>query len=394
MINTKDFKTKTEIIERKNISFPNAWPIAIDIGYGGNKGFCPNKVFRFPYFAKKIDGEIILTGNETDEEIYYHDLETGEKWAVGEKAINMIMSNDTNESDNRMYNRDRYEDPMFLVNVRVCLALGVSSNSFGSRNNKPIYIQTGLPPKYIKTDSERIKNIFKGRHRFRILQGNKDWKEYDIEIQSDRINVMPQPMGTLFSIASDNFGNQIPDAINYFKKRTLILDGGQQTFDTFNLVDGVIKENETSTEFGMRAVLKATCDKIYKQYQVEISTPVLLQRLETGTFKNYSRTKKHTELTDFSSILEATSKDFCEKAINMIDTNFNSLIDHDYLVITGGTGMAWESYIRESYAGMSDTLVIINGNQNDTSLPYSFNNVRGYYMMLCNTLKALDRKSA
>ena len=55
MINTSDFKTKTEIIDRKNLSFSSAWPVAIDIGYSAVKGFSPNKAFRFPSYARLVE---------------------------------------------------------------------------------------------------------------------------------------------------------------------------------------------------------------------------------------------------------------------------------------------------------------------------------------------------
>lgn len=62
------------------------------------------------------------------------------------------------------------------------------------------------------------------------------------------------------------------------------------------------------------------------------------------------------------------------------------LIDHDYLVVAGGTGDAWYDYIKDYYGGM-DNLTIIPGNQNDTSLPFIFSNVRGYYMFMLGDLR-------
>jgi plasmid segregation protein ParM len=61
------------------------------------------------------------------------------------------------------------------------------------------------------------------------------------------------------------------------------------------------------------------------------------------------------------------------------------LFDHDYLVVTGGTGAAWNAYIKDYYKGLSN-LTIIAGNQND-NIPYIFSNVRGYYMYLVSKLK-------
>lgn len=391
MINTSDFKTKTEIIDRKNLSFSSAWPVAIDIGYSAVKGFSPNKAFRFPSYARLVEGDVLSIGQEADDEFLYQDLETGEIWAVGENAIKMIMSNDTQDSIESLYGRNRYYSPMFKVLFRVGLALSIMPNSYGNQNNRPIYLQTGLPPKYLKSDSGILTEVLTGRHHFKFCQGSKGWKEYDIEISKDRIEIIPQPMGTLFSIASDNEGNQIKDAANYFKKRTLIFDPGFGTLDLFNVTDGVIKGSETSDTLGMKAVLLATCNKIYKKHGVEISVPRMQQVLAKGKFKKFNRLAKETEYIDFSDILERASLEICDKAISHMDSIYNYLSDYDYLVITGGTGEAWEAHIREVYRGMEDSLKIISGNQND-NLSYTFSNVRGYYMLLCNKLKLFEKK--
>lgn len=56
-----------------------------------------------------------------------------------------------------------------------------------------------------------------------------------------------------------------------------------------------------------------------------------------------------------------------------------------YLVVTGGTGAAWLSYIQNFYKEM-DSLKVIDGAANDT-IPAIFSNVRGYYMQQLNNLK-------
>ena len=58
----------------------------------------------------------------------------------------------------------------------------------------------------------------------------------------------------------------------------------------------------------------------------------------------------------------------------------------DYLVVTGGTGDAWEREIRNTFSGM-DTLTILSGNQTDTSIPMILANARGYYMYRCSALE-------
>ena len=66
------------------------------------------------------------------------------------------------------------------------------------------------------------------------------------------------------------------------------------------------------------------------------------------------------------------------EAIERLKQSYNYLIDYDYLLITGGTGAAWQDIITEHFSGM-ESLKVITGNQNDV-LSHIFSNVRGYYL--------------
>ena len=62
-MDTKKFRTGTDIIERDNGKLNGIWPIGLDLGYSGVKMLAPNKAARFPSYAVRIDEEIqYLTG--------------------------------------------------------------------------------------------------------------------------------------------------------------------------------------------------------------------------------------------------------------------------------------------------------------------------------------------
>lgn len=70
---------------------------------------------------------------------------------------------------------------------------------------------------------------------------------------------------------------------------------------------------------------------------------------------------------------------------------YSGLFAYDYLVLTGGTGAAWEPYIREYFKDM-DRLSIVMGNENCPDTDVIFCNVRGYYMYLINSIRRRLRK--
>lgn len=388
MINTSNFKTKTIMLERKNVMTDDAWGIALDIGYSSVKGISPNAVYSFPSYARKITADALSFGTPANTDIQYKDLETGEMWAVGAVAQDMILIDESNDSTSALYGRHRYFSPMFKVIARVGLALGMMVNDWGNPTGKNLVLQTGLPPAYLKSDTELIKEALSGEHLFEMKIGQRAWKEFKFTLPEENIRVMAQPMGTLLSIATDNNGRLVPEAKKYFSSAMLIFDPGFGTLDVFNIRNRSINSYETFDNLGMKRVLQETSNGIFDKYKVEVSIPAMQKFLQDGNVTTFNRKERKTKKEPFADILEESSKRICTEALKQIDTIFNNLIDHQYFVITGGTGAAWKEFIKDYYKDM-ETLTIVEGNQNDT-LPFIFSNVRGYYLYQYGKLKKTE----
>lgn len=52
-MNTKDYKTKTMVVERDFPCRDNYWAVGLDIGYSAVKGISPARHFCFPAYAKR-----------------------------------------------------------------------------------------------------------------------------------------------------------------------------------------------------------------------------------------------------------------------------------------------------------------------------------------------------
>lgn len=389
MIKTSDFKTQTNFIERKNPSVNEYWGLALDIGYSAVKGFSPNSIYSFPSYARKITRKLLSVDDPTSTDIQYRDSETKEIWAVGESAQNMLTTDDTNDNEIMLYGRNRYYSPMFKVIARTGLALGMLTNQYGSPRPN-VMVQTGLPPAYMKTDETFLKDVLSGTHRFDIKIGSGNWIHFNFTLPLENVKVMPQPMGTLVSISTDNSGRRVPNASVYYKSHILILDPGFGTLDYFDIKNNAIDLNDTFDDLGMKRVLKDTCDEIFKEYHTEISVPFMQKYLGDGKIKCMDRKTMTSSYKYFDSILEKQNRKVCMEAIDRIKTIFNNLFDHDYLVITGGTGAgAWSDIIRNHFSKM-ETLKIIEGGQND-NIPHIFANVRGYYMYLYGNLRRMSK---
>lgn len=382
---TKPFKTRTSFLDRKNPAIENAWPEAIDIGYSSVKGMCGNKIFTYPSYAREISMKEIVS-SPTFSDILYRG-EEGD-WCIGEKANAMIKDSDTNDSVETLYGRNRYFQPMFQVIARTALGISILGNRFGNyQEDLPIILQTGLPPDYVETDSDDLKDALCGEHHFSMRLGFADWLDFDFRLERDNIRIMDQPTGSMFGAAMRNDLSLAKDAHLYMAKNTIIFDPGFSTLDVFSIRGGIIEFKQTFNDLGMKEVFSRTIKEIHHRYGITLKIHALQKYLDSGEVIKFDKKTMQRTKIPFDSILCEMTNEVCLDALNRIKPLFNYFADYDYFIVTGGTGAAWHRMIKEYFSQM-EGLVVLSANQNDTSLSNIYSNVRGYYLYLLSSLKA------
>ena len=172
-MNSQDFMTKTQYISRDNKSpADDVYLIAMDIGYSAVKVFSPEAVAMFPSYAVRDTG-YGTAGTLTSDYIRYENLDTGEKWFVGNMAQDGLSDDDTSVSETSLYGRDRYRDPMFAVIAETGLGIACMYSK-GIYKNRKVCLQTGLPPRYTgkgSPDARDLTDLLSGTHRFSLRLG-------------------------------------------------------------------------------------------------------------------------------------------------------------------------------------------------------------------------------
>ncbi len=389
-MNTKDFKVQTFIMNRNNGVLDKYWEIALDVGYSGVKVFAPNKVILFPFFAQRLrPGEDFISA-VPKQTIIYRDDETGEKWLVGEIAQNSIDGKDTSVSDTALYTRDRYTSDMFKVVAKCAIGIALLKNKYGDPEGKKIIVQTGLPERYLKSDTDILKNVLAMKCSYSIKIGNSDWLKINLDLSTDDIFVMSQPMGTLFSVCFDENGQFITDRTNdLFHSDVAVFDPGFGTLDIFVLKHGIPQKGETSDKLGMKQILENTCDILYEKYKIDIAVPYLQKCLDKGVVLDFDRLENKMKEYDFSDALEESCERVAKDALKLFESR-SDLNTFKYFIVTGGTINAWLPYIEEAFKNTLNSIQVIYGNEND-NLGFTFSNVRGYYLFRFNKLAETKR---
>ncbi len=385
MIDTKDFCTKTEYFPRKNASTGKYWGIALDIGYSAVKGISPNSVFCFPAFAKVFTGQTLDMGSDNAACIQYKS-EDGVIWNVGAMAQDMVSADDSNDSAQSLYTRKRYFSDMFLVLARVGLALGLMENEIDAPGDRPIMLQTGLPPAYLQNDAPLIKQAIAKTHTFEVRTGKGQWKKFSFSLTGDNIRVMAQPMGSFFSAVLSNEAKPTLDANALLNSNVLVFDAGFGTVDIYSIRNRQIDNTANSyNDCGMKAVFQETAKLIQTNFGVEIKPHTMQKALQLGTVTQFNIFDMSSDDVAFGHLLEEANKKVCQIALDHMKNAYNFLMEYDYLLVTGGTGAAWYDLICDHFARMK-TLKIITGSKND-QLSHIYSNVRGYYLHQAGKLR-------
>lgn len=364
------FATKTDFRTVSHAKSDKEFIIGLDLGYSATKCITENEAFCIPSFSREIKGELIAELG-VNEVVYIN--EDGRSYSVGERALKGLKRGE-NVKETDIYGRNHYMAPEYLIQYRV--GLGISLWNRSPMDQRPIFIETGLPPAYLSEDSVYMRKVMEGRHVFTIRKG-KVVKNFDIVIDSKQIDIINQPMGTVASIGTDESGKNQSKVGHYLKSRILVFDGGFGTLDTFCIRSGVVESKDTDDTLGMRRVLDETRQSIIKENNINvgISIPEMQECLNTGKYSYTDRMTFHTKEIDIAPYIRAANAKVREEAFNSCSDIYP---DIDYLIMTGGTGAAWCRFFAEKLKHATHIKVVPGNSQ--SNLPHIYANARGYYM--------------
>lgn len=366
-INTALFATRSENVHTKKRPTANEKHIiGLDMGYSGPKCVHENGHFAFPNFCQKITGDIICALDKDD--IVYENLISGNRYCVGNMAINML-NDETAVSEDNMLDRNHYIHPEFKVKLETSLGLALWDQT---TDGSDVFVQTGLPPAYLVKDRPLLINAIKGRHYFKLTVG-KETKEFDINILTENIDVMIQPMGTLNSLMFDDDANLQPIAKDISKSDLLIFDAGFGTLDTFYICSKQLQAKDTNPDLGMKRILTETKKLIKKELGEDPSITSMQKILKNGMISVNDLLTVSTEYRPIDGYLKTAVEKVGEEAFESIK---GYIFNIKFLVMSGGTSEVWVDDFKKKL--LRTSISVIKGSTG-SNLPNIYSNARGYY---------------
>jgi plasmid segregation protein ParM len=326
--------------------------IGIDIGYGYVKASDGEKEYLFPSTVGvgtdlKFNSLLMNFKKPTDNMVITVD---NKKYFVGELAIRqspMVL---------RSMGRNRIEDNSARVLLLTALAL------FMDGTEQQFNVVTGLPVDYYQMYKDDWAQIMQGTHAVRFGTGAD---EKAILITIDKIQMIPQPFGTLYDRRLDNEGNLVQNELSGLKIG--IVDIGYKTSDMAMADDlEFVGKKSLSSEFAMSTAYNIIAQKVQEKYKIGKENYELDKVIEGGVLRVAGVPHDITEI----------KKDALGSLADILITEVNSIWDRrelDVIMLTGGGGKAISEYFLPRF----QQGFLVNGPQ--------FANVRGY-LKLANAL--------
>ena len=295
--------------------------IGLDVGYGFVKVTDGDNGYAFPSVVG--EGDLVpslVTGYHKSQRVA--DLRLGidgKVYFVGKLAIRRSSLAYRGLSDTRTEGDD--------LRVLVLAALSLFCNEPTNRFD----VVTGLPPGRMHLRDGLISQLG-SHHRVTVV---RDRKIQELDISINRIEVVPQPLGTFWSETLDSWGQ----VKNPLYGKVGIVDIGFKTTDFAAIEDGeFIPEKTRTVPVGLSAAYSDLANKLMVEHGLEKESYALDEAFIKGTVNVTGRPVDITGLRNQS--YEALATKLLVELVSVW-----RVTEFDKILISGGGGAALGKYI-------------------------------------------------
>ena len=232
------------------------------------------------------------------------------------------------------------------------------------KDDQSFNVITGLPVDYYSNFRDDWTELMLGMHAVKIDNGQQEKSKI---IKIEKLQIIPQPFGTLYDKILNNEGEIKDESYNDLKIG--IVDIGFKTSD-FAVADNLefIDKLSSSSEIAMSTAFNFLTERFREKYLINKENYELDRVVETGILRVAGE-----EINVEEHINEAFSI-----VANKIATEINNIWDKrelDKIILTGGGGEAISKFVLPKFGNME----LVKGAQ--------FANVRGYQKLCTNLFR-------
>lgn len=253
-------------------------------------------------------------------------------WFVGDLALSQLLAGKVMSLTGRSSDEDEhvtaFRQRMMKVAVGKLLA-----GQFADGEAVHLHIATGLPVDHMR-DADRLREALLGQHPIRTDRA-------ELVANVVRVQVMPQPYGTIYSRQITAQGDLDPC---YTHKVTGVADMGRFTFDLTVDSDGEYLDFRSgSNEAGVYIVEQELAAAIQRDFRFQPSPKLLNDVLRTHCLRIRGNP------VDYRAEVEAALKPLRDAALNLMRAKWGNADEIDVIYLTGGGAHLIYPAVREVY---------------------------------------------
>lgn len=304
--------------------------LGVDIGFGYTKATDGR---RFQIF-KSVIGEanqvqfaeaLVPSAAESPR----HFVVNGEEVFVGELA--------ETQSRGRSFTLDPQQ---FLSGYAKTLALAALAPY--AEHGDPIRLVTGLPISFFRRQRDALTSLLQNRHNVTIVHPVHGPEEKTVYIE--RVRVVPQPFGSLFSLMLDDDGK--PANPRLLNEKIGVIDIGFRTTD-FTIAERTrySERGSASSDSGMATAYTTVANVLHENSGVNIELYRLYEAVTRGTIKIRG------ERYDLTKLVQHAYQQLATRIASEANRLWTDDWDLDAILVTGGGGATLAPYLQPLLKG-------------------------------------------
>lgn len=323
--------------------------LGIDVGFGFTKvsNGRENHIFQ-SVLGDPVDIQFKTSFGNNDFVNNLHVTIDGKSYFVGEYAASQSMV--------REFTLDQDRLVADFVKVLAMTAAGIYAE-----NGITLNVISGLPVAYLSHDHEQFAKSLEGEHN--IIYHFGDGRKESKNLKINNVQLMPQPLGSVFNILMDESGRVVNRDLQ--NQKIGVIDIGFKTTD-FTVFDHMkyVERSSSTTDYGISRSFLAIAEKLKKESGIQIELYRLFNAIESGHIKIRGKEYNIANLRD--RVFEYAAREI----MSSMERLWRDEWDIDYVVLTGGGSKALYEYLMP--------LLNIDVLPVDVSDDIRFNNVKGY----------------
>jgi plasmid segregation protein ParM len=328
--------------------------IGIDVGFGFTKATDGQEsvVFKSIY-GDATEIQFWMDFQERSLTEYFHVTLDGKSYFIGDLA--------EQQSDAVAFTLDQERMIADFARLFALTVTGLFLKNEQAQET-PVSIVTGLPVGFYKQYHDRFRDALKGRHT--IIYHSPDGDRITRKIRIERVQLLPQPMGSLLNLLMDDSGRLVDTELA--QQKIGVVDIGFRTTD-YTVIDRLryIERSSRTMDTGISKAYAVIANKLRENSGVNVELYRLYRAVQNGTIK------MRGQGFNFAKIRDQIYMQLASTVAGDLDRIWSGDWDIDTILLSGGG-------CKELFAHLQP---LITGNVRTTPVQYDprMTNVQGYY---------------